>query len=467
MDDPTMNDGFRQRYLDALKFLQQTQAPMGPEPVEPTAPKETFLQNAAGPMATVLGNIRPARLPGAGHQAANILSALAQIYGGAQQNMLEQKRKDYSTQAAQYRADMAERRKQQMAGPEALRLDMAKRIAEGPKAEPAMVDVPGVGKVPATSEIAKEYLYSTGKLKKPVSPVDPELQRGRELLNQEREFRMEEAQRARDAEEADIEDKANAIANFRTDPIQALQGRDIKFRTKVENRVNRLLAESGSKYSLRQLQQLRQEADRFSRTMNTPRPTQLRQSAVTVYEHLDQMENFYNKYWPQAESFIRNNPVARFIPLPKELKESNKAVLWLAQNGWLGPQASEDANALVATGDPVRRESELVFSSGYAPYEQEIRNGFKKLDEARGPRGFAGQMRAIRSMIRKRVEVATKAIPFYGGEDNPYLLGVSPIGAWLEKEKESGAMKPSTPAANRTEAPSREDEAKRLDREFN
>jgi len=133
MDDPTMNDGFRQRYLDALKFLQQTQAPMGPEPVEPTAPKETFLQNAAGPMAAVLGNIRPARLPGAGHQAANILSALAQIYGGAQQNMLEQKRKDYSTQAAQYRADMAERRKQQMAGPEALRQRVATDMLAPPK----------------------------------------------------------------------------------------------------------------------------------------------------------------------------------------------------------------------------------------------------------------------------------------------------------------------------------------------
>jgi hypothetical protein len=45
------------------------------------------------------------------------------------------------------------------------------------------------------------------------------------------------------------------------------------------------------------------------------------------------------------------------------------------------------------------------------------------------------------------VEVATKSLPFYGGEDNPYLLGVSPIGAWMEKESGYGAVAPGKPVA--------------------
>lgn len=265
---------------------------------------------------------------------------------------------------------------------------------------------------------------------------------------------IEEKKRKMDEDAAAVSGMGAEIAAFKADP--RLPARDPN-RNAIIMETNRALAAQGLPYTHRTLVQLREEADRFSKTMNAPRPTQLRQAAVTAHEHLKQMEDFYDTYWPQAEKAMNSGAfgvVSKLIP--KELRQSNKAVLWMAQNGYLGPKAAEDAAALVSTGDPVRREVEMVFSSGYAPFEAEIKKGFQRLDEARGPNGFKGQMRAMRGLIKKRVEVATKALPFYGGESNPYLLGVSPIGAWLEAEKEQVApgmadmplAKPEKPAAD-------------------
>jgi len=426
---PQQDDGFRQRYLDALKFLQQTQAPMGPEPVEPTAPKETFLQNAAGPMAAVLGNIRPARLPGAGHQAANILSALAQIYGGAQQNMLEQKRKDYSTQAAQYRADMAERRKQQMAGPEKLRQSMAEQIAAPPKPTPQgtrMVVLTPERYAEATANhifLPKSLIGEEVPLTSLIRDLPATDTETRDLLNQQRREAIAQAQERAASEEANIRDTAQQIADFRIGP-STLSNRDPKYTNRIKTMVNDILRERGSNLSYQYLEKADREMLDFQRTQNSQRFVNLRQSAMTVRQHLDQFKAFYKDYFDTFEKLKRARPL--------EVRLWNKGLLSAAKNGFMGPEAAERAASLETTADALSNEMPVVLSGGYAPHLEQTKRADNMVSMLLGPRGNKGRISALEKLLDARIKNATSSVPYFA--NNPYLKDVNPLSGWGESK---------------------------------
>jgi len=427
---PQQDDGFRQRYLEALKFLQQTQAPMGPEPVAPPAPKESFWQNAAGPAAAVLGNMRPAVLPGRGHQAANILSAIAQIYGGAQQNMLEQKRKDYSTQAAQYRADMAERRKQQMAGPEALRLDMAKRIAEGPKqtsgedwidVTPDVIGWAKKNNIEIYPGLKRVKWSDLTRNMSQVNPVYEELAR----------LRLEQSRRARDEEQATVDDSIEDMANFRRSPLIPARNKN---RDAIISGVNKALAgpdapkhSDGTPYTQGELETLWNNKEAFNRTGNSQRFTATRIAANTLARHITSLENFYNAYKDKYEERLGRASILN----PKEYIILQKGLLVAARNGLLGKDAVAPANRLATAAAKVARESATVFAGGYAPEKSEIDEANRSVAAAIGPEGHRGQMEALKELVLGRIESMINIDPFMG-TDNPYLLDINPIRGWEE-----------------------------------
>lgn len=437
--------------IDAIEraaYPQPVQHPSMPQPVAGSHRIGPFNLSGSGLDSATLAVLQSLQdMPPPRSFAGGLAAGLAQGFAGARGREISQRQQKYATAEKSAQEQEEERRRFRGEAAQSLarwRYDPSRIAASSQTFRLTKKEAEAMGEGYDTATLYPGAIKGEAMQRsRPSRERDPDLAYSTQLLNKEREDRAREREAQMADEEAAVDEAAQGIVEFKLDPNQMLTGRDMKFRTKLSNAVNRKFAETKQPYNLRTAQQLRTEADRFSRVMNTARPTQLRQSAVTAYEHLKQMEDFYNTYWPQAEKAMNSGAfgaVSRLIP--RELRESNKAVLWMAQNGYMGPQAAEDAAALTATGDPVRREVESVFSSGYAPFEQEIKQGFKKLDEARGPRGFAGQMRAMRGLIKKRVEVATRALPFYGGENNPYLIGVSPIGAWLEKEKEEEA--PST-----------------------
>ena len=148
---------------------------------------------------------------------------------------------------------------------------------------------------------------------------------------------------------------------------------------------------------------------------------------------------------------------------PGEFKAFNGGVLTAAANGLLGPDAAEDANALLSTVGRVNDEAAIVFSGGYKPNEIQIREGRDAIAAAAGPRGHLGQMKAQKMLIKQRLEALTGSMPALGGKRNPYLMEFSPLDGWSEEESKALPAAPASAPQGPQRSPQSEADTKRLE----
>jgi hypothetical protein len=99
-----MNDDYFEQTRGLLKAMQDLGLDTGEVamPAPPTYKRTSMWENAAGPMAEVLGQYAPAVLKGRGHATANVLSAIGQIAGGAVENRVKDRRLNYAADAERY-----------------------------------------------------------------------------------------------------------------------------------------------------------------------------------------------------------------------------------------------------------------------------------------------------------------------------------------------------------------------------
>lgn len=287
------------------------------------------------------------------------------------------------------------------------------KAADGGAAPETTVDIPGVGRVPATSGIGGDYLRSTGKVPMPKSAAAE----AREVAKQD--------------EDALAEQLARDIADFRTEPNISMSGRSAQFGARVRNRVNQILRDEGKPYDFDQLTRLaRQQAAFQGNTANSQRFSQLRQSAQTVRQHLDQFEQFFRKYERRVS--------------PKDVRLIGRGLFGAAKAGFLGADAAADATALEVTGEALGKEIAVVLRGGFAPFEQDIRDADSMVAGYLGPKSNRARLNALRGLLKARIKNAVEATPFAGGDRNPYLLEPSPLEGWDSggETPASGGWKP-------------------------
>lgn len=278
-------------------------------------------------------------------------------------------------------------------------LEAERRKPQGERA--AMVDIPGVGRVPATSGVGGDYLRSTGKVPSPPSAS------------------AEARAQAKADEDGIAEQLADDIAHFRTEPNISMSGRSAQFGGKVRNRVNQILRAEKSPYDFDQLTRLaRQQASFQGNTANSQRFSQLRQSAQTVRQHLDQFSEFFDKYEKRVN--------------PKDVRLVGRGLFGAAKAGFLGADAAADATALEVTSEALGKEIAVVLRGGFAPFEQDIRDADSMVAGYLGPKSNKARIRALKGLLKARIRNAVEATPFAGGKKNPYLLEPSPLEGWSD-----------------------------------
>lgn len=226
-------------------------------------------------------------------------------------------------------------------------------------------------------------------------------------------------------EEADIEGFAADVASFVSPP--EIPARD-PHRSRKITLINRKLRESGSKYNYDDLVRMSEQQRKFQgNAMNTARMSQLRQSASTVLQHMDQ----WDELWKRANEKLRFTPI----------RATNEIVFTMAKNGLLGEDAASYAVALGDVTSPaVAREAAYVLSGGYAPYEQDVTHSQTMVAPWLGGKVHERQYKALRDLLRARLESAVEGTPYAGGKDNPYLLEPSPLRGWERKDAKKRDM---------------------------
>lgn len=256
---------------------------------------------------------------------------------------------------------------------------------------------------------------------------------------QQSEARRMAGQPGRDAkaqqqtdENALADQMADDIAHFRSEPVVSMSGRSAQFGARVKNRVNEILKAEGSPHNFNELTRLSGQQKVFQQnTANSPRFAQLRQSAQTVRQHLDQFDEFFKKYQKRVN--------------PSDVRLMNKGVYALARGGYLGPDAAADATALETTGEALGKEIAVVLRGGFAPFKKDIDDADTMVATYLGPKSNAARIKTLRRLLKARIVNAVEATPFAGGKDNPYLLEASPLEGWdasAEQAKAATGWKP-------------------------
>ena len=183
--------------LDYARSLDQQAQPMAePEAQAPgiripylnrTIPG-SVIDRASPALLSALRSRGPAVRAGRGHDLANVASVVGQAFLGARVSGAQDRARAHAEdlalakeQRAAQQDDQREARRQA-----ASMLATWRHTKNGPangKAEVAMVDIPGVGKVPATSGIGRQYLTAKGIVEQPPSAnnlnFDPKASFGR------------------------------------------------------------------------------------------------------------------------------------------------------------------------------------------------------------------------------------------------------------------------------------------------
>jgi hypothetical protein len=322
--------------------------------------------------------------------------------------------------------ELAKQRARELDDTELLTPEMHARL----KAQNVFIDESQIGK-----RIPRQLLYRDMPVR---AERDPYLAA---LTKMQIDEKIAKQQADEDAFQSTVEE----VASFRQSPSSVLKGARggdaVKYRNRLIAEVNKRLRESGSSLDFAKLEALEKERDNFYKTQNNQRFTALRQASATVAKHLKQLEDFYDKYRKVFEEHRKKSGVFN----PGELRVLNAGMLAAAENGMFGPEAAEEAAALRATSGAVSREAALVFSSGFAPLDQDIAEARHNISAAIGPRGHKGQVKALRALLKARINTAIQGTPFAGGKKNPYLLEVSPLEGWNEGEGEAVGGPPSGP----------------------
>ena len=167
------------------------------------------------------------------------------------------------------------------------------------------------------------------------------------------------------------------------------------------------------------MQTLWKEKQNWLTTNNAQRFTLLRQAAVTVRKHIQQMKEFYKTYGNLAR--------------PSGINTIGKSQFDLALEGFLGADARAAAEQLALNQDFVTGEAALVMSAGFAPHKEVVDRMAKRLQVAtKGRSAGLATVNALESLVGARVQSALESTPFAGGKKNPYLIDVSPIEGWNE-----------------------------------
>ena len=396
------------------RAMLQAQQAAGPAP---TAPTPTPLQQAQHPTLEALSGLLPqimaamprpanprntkaigAWLPAAG-LALSAPAAIAQSRRASANAPIEERNKlaqsDYEARRKAY-----EDRKTKIG--DTLVGNATKPFApQEAKEEGPMVDIPGVGRVPATSGIGGDRLRK----------MRPDL------------FPASAAATARSEQEqslsADAETAAEEIASFGAEPKVQTSNRYPGYAAEVTALVNKKLREKGSPYTLQQLQTMWREKQNWLTTNNAQRFTLMRQAAVTVRKHIEQMKDFYKTY----------GNIAR----PSGFNTIGKSQFDLALEGLLGSDARAAAEAIALNQDFVASESALVMSAGFAPHKEVVDRMAKRLQVAtKGRSAGLATIKTLESLVGARIQTALDSTPFAGGKRNPYLIDVSPIEGWNE-----------------------------------
>lgn len=374
--------------------------------------------------------------PAQGNFGTGLLSGLAGGLAGGRvnkaarrdaANLAETKRVEGDTTArralaGQYARDLAKHRWE-------MQRDAAKPQAQ-PKPSSAMVDVPGVGQVPATSRVGTRYLESKGVIPKP--QADPAIQQMREDLHLQRMAALEQQRQQKESQDANDEQYASDIASLdpATSPVIP-SGRKPEDARRITNLVNKKLREQKSPFTHQQLLTYWQEKNNFYGMMDRQQMAGFRQAAATAAAHTKQFEDFYKKY-----GNVKPQGRYRFL---------NKTKFQIALEGGMGQEAQNAAAALSPIVGALPTEIAKVLAGGRVPYEFEVRHAQSQyVDPFLSKKASASQVASVRRILRARIEQQQNALPYAGGKNNPYLLEVSPIVGWDDAEKESPSAAPES-----------------------
>ena len=292
---------------------------------------------------------------------------------------------------------------------------------QAPKEEGPMVDIPGVGRVSATSGLGGD------RIRKMHPEMFPES--ASQLTRNDQQTQMND----------DAETAAEEIASLRGDPSKiATSSRYPGFMGRVTALVNQKLKERGSPYTLQELQKLNGEANRFLTVNNQQRMTAMRQAAVTVRKHIRQMRGFYNTYGTRVPS--------------DRIRTVGKTKFDMALEGYLGDDAQAAASELDLAQEFVAGEAAVLLSAGYAPHVAQQDAMRNKLQVAsRSKKAGKATIAALEDFMGARIRTALEATPYSGCRSNPYLLEPSPLQGWEEAGAEpeaaggTGGKKPYKP----------------------
>lgn len=245
-------------------------------------------------------------------------------------------------------------------------------------------------------------------------------------------------------QEADDDRYAQLVASFKENPKVPMTGRTALHAQSLRLKIDEAL--KGTGYSRGELEQLWDEADRFSKTGNSQRFAALRASAQTFAAHLRSLRSFYETFdskYRAAKKEAQKNPL-KFGNIPK----LNAGLFSAAQAGLLGDDAASQAAAIAPFFDVVQNELPLVLASGYAPQKEQYDEAKKLLSAKLGPGANAARLKSLEEVVDQRLEVYKHMTAFQRGRNgkfNPYTLDVNPLEGWdsakplVESRDESAA----------------------------
>jgi hypothetical protein len=239
-----------------------------------------------------------------------------------------------------------------------------------------MVDIPGVGKVPATSSLARDYLEGSGKVKRPPSSINENFDAGAAADRIYRGFEPPVSTGYSRGQWGQV--------------VTAMEKRHPEFNTSRAN-----LIWTGTQT--------------FVKSQNSRQQYQLHTSATAAQSYLDDLEKLNDKLTGLM-------PRGAVVPI-------NQLALGGTRNlGLYGPEAvatAQEMNTLLSNLEP---DLANVYRAGGVPTDQADALVARNFNAAMNPIALKASVRKEGWALRQRINAINNAVPVtIGGQANPYV----------------------------------------------
>ena len=320
--------------------------------------------NGSGVDAASLAVLRAMKdMPQPTSGLGGLASGFVSGYAGARAAKAQARSAANAAEDKRVLGDDIERRKQASEYGRMLRSHQL-QLAMKAKTESPMVDIPGVGKVPATSEIGRQYLTATGKV-----PIRDAVGSRNEDIR---------AQAASDAEQL-LE--GVMAGDLSPNPSDLFSSRD----PEIRKQFNILAKQKG--FNLLAAQRTHQGYKTFYNTLNGRLQLAVRQSVSNAQGGLDLLSDL-------------NKQMASRIPRNSQFTVLNRAALAAAKQGAFGKEARDLAIQMDQQIGNLISELANVYQGGGVPTDEA-----RKQAEA----NFYGKFAGERS-LEKNIELAKKDV---------------------------------------------------------